>query len=892
LSISSELIERQKMPRFERWLDVKRIFEEALEVEPAERAAFLDRACKDDPELRREVEALIDAPAVPTSHLADLLGREEEPDFAEGDRIDHFTIVRRVGLGGMGAVYEARDTKNNDRRVAIKVLFSRTAAISQDKRLALMSHPAIVTFHDSGETAEGLPYFVFEFIEGEPITAYCDRHKLGLPDRLRLFQSVSEAVGYAHQRGLIHCDLKPENILVTAGGKPKLLDFGIARAVGEPGRDPQEPSPITLPFASPEQVAHEETTTLSDVYSLGVVLAVLLTGRLPYTGARTLAEIRDAILQGEIGRLSDLALLGDENGAPPPFSLPATAKNAAALAKQLRGDLDAIAARAMHQEPAGRYQSAPDLATDIERHLTDHPVAARGDSRIYRTGKFLKRNRGTTAVAAVFVLVVLASVAFWFRQFRETVRQRDQARQSALQAKESKSMLLKALAFYDPEIKISDLTIGEFLDRTAREIPVTMQRQPGAQVELLTTLAQVYIDRDMHSRAEQVLQTALSLCRKGLAPAYPSEADTLTWLGDLRREEGKLKGAEDFLRQSIKIRQTHAPVDDPDLLFTLLDLGQVEEAQFRRKEAEELYRRVLALRLRAPRPDRVAIAQSLNALGALLSSEHRDAEAENLLRRSLAIREAAFGHDHPLVANTMENLGEVLGFEKKTNEAETLYRSALLIYKKLFGPRNHRTITATTNLGSFLVVAGRPAEGVGYLREAATYAKEVHHPLVIELEVLLARALALTAQFDEADKALDDAYAAVSHTAGTPLMLRATVIRTQGQVALKRGDFATAEMKLKTAAAMFLESGNKATDHVVVATRSELGEALTKRGRFAEAEPLLLAFLDVASPIEMAKALGRVIELYHAWGRTEKEATYRSRLDEMGKRSTSSPSLR
>lgn len=879
------------MARFERWLEAKRLFQEALAIAPEGRAAFLDRACEGQAELRRDVEALLDAPPLPTSEIASLLGlpdRDEDRDYAEGDCIDHFTIVRRVGRGGMGVVYEAMDARNNNRRVAIKVLFSRTARLSQDKRLAGFSHSAIVTFHDSGQTSDGLPYFVFEYIDGEPITVFCDRRKLGVPERLRLFQSVSEAVGYAHQRGLIHCDLKPENILVTAGGKPKLLDFGIAREIGEPGSDPEEPSPITLPFASPEQVAHEETSTLSDVYSLGVLLTILLTGHLPYLGARTLAEIRDAILQGEIGRLSDLALLG----APPPCSQPPIATNAAALAKHLRGDLDAMAAKAMRKEPAGRYQSAPDLATDIERHLTDYPVKARGDSRTYRTGKFLKRNRGTTAVAAVFVLVVLASLGFWFRQYRETVRQRDQARQSALQAKESKSMLLKALAFYDPEIKISDLTIGEFLDRTASEIPLTMRSQPSAQVELLTTLAQVYIDRDMHSRAEQVLQTALTLCRKGLAPAYPSEADTLTWLGDLRREENKLNEAENFLRQSIKIRQAHALADDPDLLFTLFDLGQVEEAQFRRKEAEELYRKVLALRLRGPRPDRVAIAQSLNALGALLSSEHRDAEAENVLRQSLAIREAAFGHDHPLIANTMENLGEALAFEKKTNEAETLYRSALLIYKKLFGPRNHRTITATTNLGSFLMVAGRPDEGVGYLREALKNAKEAHHPLVIELEVLLARALALTAQFDEADKELDDAYAAALHTAGTPLMLRATVIRTQGQVALKRGDFATAETRLKTAATMFLESGNKATDHVVVATRSELGEALVKRGRFSEAEPLLLAFLKVASPSEMTKALERVIELYHASGKTEKAATYRARLDELEKRSTSSPSPR
>src|SRR5579872_2326621 len=245
------------MARFERWLEVKRIFEEALETAPEERDAFLDQACRGDPELRQEVVALLNAPALPTSSLASLLGlsdRRDEPDYAEGDRIDHFTIVREVGKGGMGMVYEARDTRNNDRRVAVKVLFSRAVKLSQDKRLAGLTHPAIVTFHGSGETEEGLPYFVFEFIEGEPITAYCERHKLGVPDRLRLFQKVCEAVAYAHQRLVIHCDLKPENILVTATGELKLLDFGIAKEVGAAESAAGEPSPITLPFASPEQV--------------------------------------------------------------------------------------------------------------------------------------------------------------------------------------------------------------------------------------------------------------------------------------------------------------------------------------------------------------------------------------------------------------------------------------------------------------------------------------------------------------------------------------------------------------------------------------------------------------------------------------------------------------
>jgi eukaryotic-like serine/threonine-protein kinase len=338
------------MDRFERWLEVKAILEKALELPPDKCADFLDRACGTDEELRREVEALLHAPAASTSSLSSLLGlpdRAEDPDYEEGDVIDHFTIVRRIGPGGMGVVYEARDTRNNNRPVAIKVLFSRAVKYSQDKRVANLTHPSIVTFHDSGETPEGLPYFVFEYVEGEPITIFCEHRNLGITERLELFQKMCDAVAYAHERGLIHCDLKPENILVTATGALKLLDFGIARQVGEE-TSPEDSLPLTLPFASPEQVGSEETTTRVDVYSLGVLLSVLLSGHLPYRITNSVSGLREAILHekpilpSEVVRLDGL---GDRVCSPPP------AKQPSQLAKALQGDLDAIVSKALRKEP-------------------------------------------------------------------------------------------------------------------------------------------------------------------------------------------------------------------------------------------------------------------------------------------------------------------------------------------------------------------------------------------------------------------------------------------------------------------------------------------------------------------------------------------------------------
>lgn len=869
------------MPRFERWLDVKRIFEEALEVEPAERSAFLDRACKDDPELRREVEALLDAPAVSTSHLAGLLGlpgREEEPDFAEGDRIDHFTIVRRVGLGGMGAVYEARDTKNNDRRVAIKVLFSRTAAISQDKRLALMSHPAIVTFHDSGETAEGLPYFVFEFIEGEPITAYCDRHKLGLPERLRLFQSVSEAVGYAHQRGLIHCDLKPENILVIAAGKPKLLDFGIAREVGEPGRDPEEPSPITLPFASPEQVAHEETTTLSDVYSLGVVLAVLLTGRLPYPGARTLAEIRDAILQGEIGRLSDLALLGDENGAPPPFSLPPSAKNAAALAKQLRGDLDAIAAKAMHKEPAGRYQSVPDLAADIEVHLTDHPVEARGDSRTYRTGKFLKRNRGTTAVAAVFVLVVLASIGFWFRQYRETVRQRDQARQEATRAEEVSNFLTDLFRVSDPQRQPGGaLSARDLLDQATKTLQSRLTAQPRTKLRLLNTLGEIYQNLGLFDAAHRCHADALALAKSRLNSDAVLLADTLSDLGTTLAHEGRFPEALADQRQALALRRRALPDKNLDVARSLLGIGATLAAQHSYREAEPVLRdAVRRLRVVTP-PVPEVLAEALNTLGGMLADDRQLDEAERVIRECLQIRQRIFGPRHPRVAETLVNLASILEIHARFPEAEKLQRQALAIDRQVLGESHPDTLTTVTGLGFIQLVAEDLPQAIATFRAALQMAHantEREDPLGVEIRLDLARSLLTAKKVQEGLAVLQEAYDVGVRRLGRNDWLVANIIRAQAEGLMMNHDLAGAEAKFREAIRLFRAKQGE-HGYTVVDAEAELGTVLGREGRFAEAEPLLLAHYREATEREKPDAADRLILLYEAWGRLDKANEYR-----------------
>lgn len=870
------------MAAFERWLEVKRIFEEALEIAAGERGAFLDRACGGDADLRREVEALLDAPAVPTATLAGLLGlpdREREPDYEAGDHIDHFEVVRRVGRGGMGYVYEAHDTKNSDRRVALKVLASRAVHLSQDRRLATFQHPAIVTFHDSGTTPEGLPYFVFEFIEGEPLTTYCDRRKLAIPERLRLFERVCDAVGYAHQRGVIHCDLKPENILVTATGELKLLDFGIAREVGAGQLAPGEPLPLTLPFASPEQVGGEETTILSDVYSLGVLLAVLLTGLLPYRRAGTVAELRDAILHEEPTLPSAaVAAPGDD---PARLAAPPPAPDAQHLARDLRGDLDAITAKALRKQPGGRYQSAPDLATDIERHLGDLPVVARGDAPLYRFSRLLKRRRGAAVAAALLVVLALGALGLWWQQYRETVRQRDQATREATRAAATTSLLIEMFQLTNPHATFRGATSAkELLDNAVEELPRRLKGEPETEVRLLNSIGEMYQNSGMFAEAARTQERALDLATQHLENDDPLLGETLDQVATLRRGQGRFAEAEAIYRRALAVFQRGLPPSDPRIGDTMQQLGMMADEQARYDEALAIERQVLALRRGAPHPNPEAIADSLTGLGSLLTKMYRPAEAEPILRECLAMRLKIYGDHNPIVGDDYSNLAAILRQTGGFAESEALQRKATALFRAALGPQHPRVAISTHNLGVLFLLRGDTKAAITALRESLAIAEAglgKDHRSTVKIKVQLALALVADHQFAEADRLIGEAEG-YAHAKLEPTdRLVADIVRAGGLSRYEEKDYPGAAARLRQAVGL-LRARTGASAYVTVATGAELGSALVKLGRFQEAEPLLLAYFERAVPADEPKATERVVQLYDAAADHEKAAKYRKLL--------------
>ncbi len=434
----------------ERWQKVERLYHAVLECEESQRAAFLTRACGSDDALRREVESLVSygsrsgkfiegsalevvAPALATD------GDDEQAQASAesrmiGKRISQYSIVAQLGSGGMGEVYRAvRADDQYQKQVAIKLVRAGADSglvISRFKNerqiLANLDHPNIARLLDGGATEQGVPYFVMELVEGQPIDTYCDSHKLGIRARLELFLQVCSALQYSHRHQIIHRDIKPANILVNAEGVPKLLDFGIAKILDSSAFAPAEVRQtqtmfraFTPEYASPEQIKAEAVTTASDVYSLGVLLYELLTGHRPHRfKTRTPSEIEQAICKEEPLRPSVAVTRVEEETLADHTTVSITPERISSARgtdpKQIRscllGDLDAIVMMALRKEPYRRYASVDGLSEDIRRHLEGLPIAARPSTLAYRGVKFAQRHK-ELAVGALAFMVFLGSVA-------------------------------------------------------------------------------------------------------------------------------------------------------------------------------------------------------------------------------------------------------------------------------------------------------------------------------------------------------------------------------------------------------------------------------------------------------------------------------------------------
>jgi hypothetical protein len=416
----------------ERWDQLSDLFAQAVERPLSERQIFLDRVCQGDEDLKRELESLLacDAPGQPLVEIpAEFVAscsenHDSNPDMA-GRRIGPYRLISLIGHGGMGAVYLCvRDDDQYQKQVAVKLLkrgmdtdFMLSRFRQERQILANLEHPFIARLMDGGATEDGLPYFVLEYVDGVPITKYCAEQNLSIPERLRLFRLVCEAVQYAHQNLVVHRDLKPSNILTTKEGIPKLLDFGIAKVLspdlaGEVTFTQREFRMLTPDYASPEQIKGLPIATTSDIYSLGAVLYELLTSTRPH------------VFQS--GSLTDVEhVICEVDPEKPSVAADKTLK------RQLSGDLDNIVLIAMRKEPQRRYASVAELSEDLRRHMEARPIVAHEDRWTYRAGKFIRRNRLAVGAALLVAASLIVGIITTTIQAHRAERRFEVARQLA-----------------------------------------------------------------------------------------------------------------------------------------------------------------------------------------------------------------------------------------------------------------------------------------------------------------------------------------------------------------------------------------------------------------------------------------------------------------------------
>lgn len=476
------------------WQRLKVLFEQALDLAPSARVAWVDAACADDPRLHEELCSLLAFDDAETGVLdqpsSAAVGAHAPADTATGEALagqplGPYRLTGMLGAGGMGVVYRAeRADGAYEQVVAIKVLrrsFQRpdlVARFEQERQaLAGLTHPNIARLLDGGTDA-GMPYLVMEYVDGRPLDRFCDERRLSIRERLALFRTVCLAVQHAHQHLVVHRDLKPDNILVTPAGVPMLLDFGVAKILDAAGPEPADSTVIMTPsYGSPEQVRGETITTASDVFALGVLLHELLTGRQPFaTPGASLADIQQAICTATPCAPSQVVL---EPGTDAEARTGARGSTSArALARQLSGDLDVIVAMALRKEPDRRYASAGQLAEDVRRHLRGLPVTAQPDSWRYRAGKFVSRHRVRVAAATAASVGLLAGGVMAYWQYEAAQRARELAESRAADVRRLATGLIfevhDAIVNVPGTTEARALMVGravEYLDRLVAEQP-------------------------------------------------------------------------------------------------------------------------------------------------------------------------------------------------------------------------------------------------------------------------------------------------------------------------------------------------------------------------------------------------------------------------------------
>jgi serine/threonine protein kinase/tetratricopeptide (TPR) repeat protein len=815
------------------------VFTEAIRLPQADRAAYLVRACGDDLELRRRVEALLEANDQVGDFFEDSAQISSFPSRPgvsagekPGDYIGYYKLLQQIGEGGCGIVFMAKQEEPVRRRVALKIIKpgmdtkSVIARFEAERQaLALMDHPNIAKIFDAGATESGRPYFVMELVRGIKMTEYCDQHSLTTQARLKLFVQVCQAVQHAHQKGIIHRDIKPSNILVTQSEQgdplPVVIDFGIAKATTN-----QQLTDKTLftafemligtpAYMSPEQAAltNLDVDTRTDVYSLGVLLYELLTGSTPFDTSELLKsgldEIRRVIREQEpirpSTRLSKLAAADLTTVAQRRHSEPPT------LIRAVHGDLDWIVMKALEKDRTRRYPTAHGLCLDVLRFLADEAVFARPPSKFYKFQKVVHRNKLLFTGVGIIALLIVVSLIVVSTSLAKERRSRREAEAASAKSREVTKFLENMLEGVGPSVARGRDTemLREILDETAGRVDKELTNQPEVEAELSTMIAHLYADIGHVSKGEGPARRTLAIRQAKFGTNSLQAAESLVLVAELLGEQGK------------------------------------------QSEAEQLHGEALAIRRRLLGEENADTATSLDALAQVYRDQQRFTEAETMAREGLRIRQKLFGNEHLAVADSLRNLCMIQGGESRWVEAEKTAGEVFEIRRKLLGDENSSVASALADRAWALNALGR---------------------------------------FEEAQKVETEALRIQQKFLGDTHPELPKYLNSLGQLLANRGDLESADAVLKAVLSIqrkLLGADNAAT----IETFSSLAKVLHREGKQSEAELVWREALangqklwtnDNTERLYVLRGLGETLESQNRW--QEAEGIWRESLSLWRKR--------
>jgi serine/threonine protein kinase/tetratricopeptide (TPR) repeat protein len=861
-------------------------FSAARQLPAGQRAAYLDEACAGDAALRQRVEDLLRSNEEAGGFLRDPAPGAQRPMDAStpretlqitaapgekpGDKIGCYKLLQLIGEGGCGVVYMAEQEEPVRRRVALKVIklgmdTKQVIARFEAERqaLALMDHPNIAKVLEAGATGTGRPYFVMELVRGIKITQYCDENNLATKERLDLFIEVAEAVQHAHQKGIIHRDLKPSNILVADHDGvpvPKIIDFGIAKATTDQRLTDKtlftafEQFIGTPAYMSPEQARMSglDIDTRTDIYSLGVLLYELLTGKTPFDAQDLLVagldEMRRTISEQEPARPSTRL------GTMLEGELTATAKHrrtdALKLVHVIRGDLDWIVMKALEKDRARRYETANGLAMDVQRHLNNEPVVARPPNILYRFQKLVRRNKLAFAAAGAVAaaLTIGFTVSTW--EFLKERHARQQAVTEAAKATAVSELLQDMLGSADPDFQMgSDYTVRQLLDAYSAGLTNQLTLQPEVEATLRQVMGWTYYRLGVLSKAETNLQRAFALRRDARMPPSTNSLLAQQCLARLLLSQRKW---EEAARLSYETWQGRVQLQGAMNPYTIASKGAyaaalLEGGQF--QQAEVIQRQVLQDNEKVLGPDDFDTICSLGSLGQTLSVRGAYAEAERCFTDALT---------------------------RFTRTGRADLQDALVCAKELAMSR---------------LLQGYPADAVKLLTNALPRAIQrltPDHYATLQIQRVLARAYAEDGRLDEAEMLCREALGAQVRTEANQEGQGAARTRLYlGRVLVEKGKLDEAEPHLQDALKFFhSDAAHKPRPELAAQAANWLGAIQLGRRAYPEAKALMLPdsgrFFDTdaeMSPNERRLAVGHIVSLYQALGNPEQIAIWQKKLD-------------